>query len=81
MKATILGNLRNFCNEFLPEREGKVLEILHLLKMQMYIIKRSKAAEPELSQEKVMFKIRLGTVQWMYLSELHLLEVSSGEVS
>lgn len=58
---------------------GKILEIIHLLKLQIYIIKRSKADEI-LNQEKVMFKIRLGIAQWMYFSKLHLLKVGSGEV-
>jgi len=38
LKTTILGNLGNFCDEFILEGQGKVLELLHLLKMQMYII-------------------------------------------
>lgn len=35
----------SICNLFLLEDEGKILEMLYLLKMQVYSIKRSKAAE------------------------------------
>lgn len=41
-----LGNLRiYFCNLFLLVGEGEILEILYLLKVQVYSIKRSKATE------------------------------------
>lgn len=73
VKTTILGNLGNFCNEFILEGEGKILEILHLLMMQMSMIKRPKAAEIfNLIRKKAMFRIGLGIARRMYLSELHL---------